>query len=66
MLAPLMASVEVTDPKSPDKALEEKAAEPTLLFVQNAKRMKFHEGTLTLFEVDPDILYFSDRPYRIA
>ncbi|MEM1157535.1 MAG: hypothetical protein AAF649_05560 [Verrucomicrobiota bacterium] len=62
---PLTASVE-TEATTPDSSLEEKAAEPTLLFVQNAKRMTFAGETLTLFEVDPDILYFSDRPFRIA
>ena len=36
-----------------------------LLFVQNAKQMRFN-GSLTLIDVDPNTLFFSDRPDDIA
>ena len=37
-----------------------------LLFVQNSKGMRFDNGQLTLVDVDPNTLFFSDRPEDIA
>ena len=37
-----------------------------LLFVQESKGMRFENGSLTLVDVDPKTLFFSDRPDDIA
>jgi hypothetical protein len=37
-----------------------------LLFVQSAEKMTFNDGTLTLHNVSPSVIFFSDRPQRIA
>lgn len=37
-----------------------------LLFVQNSKAIKYQDGALTLVDVNPDTLYFADRPQDIA
>jgi hypothetical protein len=37
-----------------------------VLFVQNAKAVVFDKGTLTLKDVSPMTIFFSDRPVRIA
>jgi hypothetical protein len=39
---------------------------PKLLFVQDATGMVYSEGTLTLKDAKPLVLYFSDRPFRMA
>lgn len=39
---------------------------PQLLFIQNAKSASFDGKILTIFQSDKNIIYFSDRPYRIA
>jgi len=49
-------------------ALANEAKQADFLFVQNAKSMSFDkaEGKLTLHDVSPVTLFFSDRPERIA
>ena len=37
-----------------------------LLFVQNAAAVVFENGTLTLKGVSPSVIFFSDRPKRVA
>ena len=37
-----------------------------LLFVQNAEAVVYENGTLTLKGVSPSVIFFSDRPERIA
>jgi hypothetical protein len=37
-----------------------------LLFVQNSQSIKFENGDLTLVDVDPQTLFFSDRPDDLA
>ena len=37
-----------------------------LLFVQRSRGMTYEKGALTLVDVDPDTLYFADRPQDIA
>ena len=37
-----------------------------LLFVQRSRGMTYENGALTLVDVDPDTLYFADRPQNIA
>ena len=37
-----------------------------LLFVQNAEGVVFENGTLTLKGVSPSVIFFSDRPKRVA
>lgn len=49
-------------------ALAKEAKMADFLFVQNAKSMRYDKasGTLTLVDVSPVTLFFSDRPERIA
>lgn len=42
------------------------ASAPSYLFVQNADGVEVGEGTLTLKDVSPTTVYFTDRPDRIA
>jgi hypothetical protein len=37
-----------------------------MLFVEQAKSMAFSAGVMTLMEVNPTIIFFCDRPVRIA
>ena len=37
-----------------------------MLFVEQAKSMAFNAGVMTLMEVNPTIIFFCDRPVRIA
>ena len=37
-----------------------------LLFVQNAEAVVYENGTLTLKGVSPSVIFFSDRPQRVA
>ena len=41
-------------------------AQVELLFVQNAAAVVFENGTLTLKGVSPAVIFFSDRPQRVA
>jgi hypothetical protein len=43
-----------------------KSAEPALLFVQTANGLSFNDGKLTLTDIAPTTIYFSDRPERMA
>src|SRR5206468_753761 len=45
--------------KSPPKA-------PDVLFVQTAKNVTFKDGVLTLQDVAPATVFFSDRPERLV
>ena len=40
--------------------------EPTLLFVQESQSIKYDGNILSMVDVNPHTLYFSDRPQRIA
>ena len=54
---------------NPDKAMsKEKAATADFLFVQSARKMSFDKATskLTLRDVSPVTLFFTDRPERVA
>ena len=42
------------------------AQEPAYLFVQSARSAVLEDGVLTLEEVSPTTLYFTDRPVRMA
>jgi hypothetical protein len=42
------------------------AKEVTLLFVQSAEGARYREGRLTLDNVSPSTIFFSDRPERVA
>lgn len=37
-----------------------------LLFVQDSQGVEFHNDTMILKDAKPQVLYFSDRPYRLA
>ena len=47
-------------------AAEEGAEQPQFLFVQSAGRMRYANGELTLVDVSPITVLFSDRPERLA
>ncbi len=47
-------------------AVAQKSDKPQFLYVQNAEAMTLRDGTLTLKNVSPLTLFFSDRPKRIA
>ncbi len=47
-------------------AQAEKDNKIELLFIQNAASMSYADGTLTLEQIGPHTLYFSDRPQRLA
>ncbi len=47
-------------------ATEDATKQAEFLFVQSARRMRYANGELTLVDVNPVTLLFSDRPERIA
>ena len=47
-------------------AIAQKDDKPRFLYVQNAGSMTLRDGTLTLTNVSPLTLFFSDRPERVA
>jgi hypothetical protein len=47
-------------------AIAQQNDKPRFLYVQNAQSMTLRNGTLTLKNVSPLTLFFSDRPKRIA
>jgi hypothetical protein len=47
-------------------AAEGTSAKTELLFVQSARRMRYTKGVLTLVDVSPVTVVFSDRPQRLA
>ena len=51
---------------SPASAESADAKEVTLLFVQSAEGARYREGRLTLDDVSPTTIFFSDRPERVA
>jgi len=56
LLAPLHA----------DETLKEGETIVPVMFVQNAAASQYKDGVLTLKTIQPDLLWFSDRPYRMA
>src|SRR5215510_10880449 len=58
LFAPAMPQVEAQG-KAPAKATE-------FLFVQTAKNVAYKDGVLTLQDVSPVTVFFSDRPQRIV
>lgn len=47
-------------------AAEGAAGEPQFLFVQSARHIRYAKGKLTLVDVSPVTVVFSDRPERLA
>lgn len=37
-----------------------------VLYVQNAREVTYKDGSLTLIDASPMVLFFADRPYRLA
>ena len=66
----MMASCEQQDaePNASENVASDSSSDGLvdLLFVQNSKGMRFENGDLTLIDVDPKTLFFSDRPEDIA
>jgi hypothetical protein len=58
LCAPSLPRV-AAQPAAPTKA-------PEFLFVQTAKNIEYRDGVLTLQEVSPVTVFFSDRPKRIV
>jgi hypothetical protein len=64
-VALLGAAVKATPSSATDQA-QDNIEEVQLLFVQTAKGAVLKKGRLTLNEVTPTVIFFSDRPKRIA
>lgn len=47
-------------------AAEGAAEKAQFLFVQSARRMRYANGVLTLVDISPVTVLFSDRPQRLA
>jgi len=62
----LAACSTATRPAMPTKAEVSKADQVQYLFVQTARSATFEDGTVTLHDVSPVTVFFSDRPERIA
>ncbi|MEM7790811.1 MAG: hypothetical protein AAF546_05365 [Verrucomicrobiota bacterium] len=64
-----MAATQLQGSVTDENELVAEASEenqPTLLFVQNASSFTYGDGTLSLHGAEKTIIYFSDRPDRIA
>ena len=53
-------------PLQADETLKEGETIVPVMFVQNAAASHYKDGMLTLKNIQPDLLWFSDRPYRMA
>jgi hypothetical protein len=42
------------------------AAPASFLFVQTAKKIDYKDGVITLYEVPPQTMFFTDRPQRVV
>ena len=51
---------------TPVYAQQNPTTQVELLFVQNAEAVVYENGTLTLKGVSPSVIFFSDRPKRVA
>ena len=51
---------------TPVNAQTDSTTEVELLFVQNAEAVVFEDNTLTLKGISPAVIFFSDRPQRVA
>ena len=66
--AALLAAALLSAPALPPAAAQTKAPAkaPEFLFVQTAKDIAYKDGVLTLQDVSPVTVFFSDRPQRIV
>lgn len=66
--APLLAGCarEEEHHAASEEELQEDDGMVELLFVQEAGGVQFEDGKLTMVNVNPNILYFADRPDRVA
>ena len=64
----LLAAALLSAPALPPAAAQTKAPAkaPEFLFVQTAKDIAYKDGVLTLQDVSPVTVFFSDRPQRIV
>jgi hypothetical protein len=62
--AGLLAAALFYTASPPDATAQAKA--PDVLFVQTAKNVAFKDGVLTLQDVSPATIFFSERPQRIV
>src|SRR5262245_59063054 len=42
------------------------ATQPSFLFVQTAKKIDYKDGVMTLYDVPPQTMFFTDRPNRVV
>lgn len=56
----------LASPLQADEALKEGETVIPVMFVQNATSSHYHDGMLTLSGVQPHVVWFSNRPYRLA
>src|SRR5262245_2992908 len=66
LLVLLPASLAAGCARTPRPATTPASASAQLLFVQTARGVSFEDGRLTLHDVSPTTLFFSDRPKRLA
>jgi len=68
IVAALLAAALLSAPPQPPAAAQTKAPgkAPEFLFVQTAKDIAYKDGVLTLQDVSPVTVFFSDRPQRIV
>lgn len=59
-----IAAIAVSVHASEEAAMKEDTVD--LLFIQDAQSVEFHKDTMILKDAKPQVLYFSDRPQRIA
>ena len=62
----LMATAALAGAALSMKTALAQAQQADFLFVQNATSMRYADGKLTLVDVSPVTIFFSDRPERIA
>jgi hypothetical protein len=62
----LIAALCAPSPPSTAAEVKSQAKAPEFLFVQTAKNVAYGDGVLTLRDVSPVTVFFSDRPKRIV
>jgi hypothetical protein len=52
--------------QAPEAQSKAPAAPPSFLFVQTAKKIDYKDGVMTLYDVSPQTMFFTDRPNRVV
>jgi hypothetical protein len=48
------------------QVLKTQANAPSFLFVQTARKIDYKDGVMTLYDVPPQTMFFTDRPQRVV